>query len=257
MHKVAIILVILFGLSLVALFKFYTVLPRELEEFKKTEFSTDIVGKARQVGLEARQSVVLLKGGSDKPEERGGGTGWFIARGLIVTNGHNIEASGGKIIGQMPNGDTFETEVVNYRTIPDIGLLKTSYTKAPPLPLGSSRDLKGGQALVQVGHPAGFGEWAIMLGPYVKKGDEKKGFGLLSLIPTREGVSGSPVLTLDGKVVGMTSGGTTEASTSDRFIPQGPSTVYQSFPENELTTHDPIEVILQYVKEWTGKSLDK
>lgn len=223
-------------------------------EYEKGTFTPEIVEKARQVGLEARDSVVLLDIRGPKPEEEfgtGQGTGWFIDKGLIATAGHNVDTKGARIKGRLLNGDTFDLEVVNSKLEPDIALLRTDYTKAPFLSLGSSKELKVGQPLVMIGHPGGIGEWIISLGPKLEKKEGQGGSTLSARIPLREGNSGSPVLTLDGKVVGLVTGGGYEVNVAEPEEKAG-TEVYQSFPTETHNSIEPIEVISKYVKEWQG-----
>lgn len=223
-------------------------------EYEKGTFPPEVVEKARQVGLQARDSVVLLDIQGPKPEEEfgtGGGTGWFIDKGLVATAGHNVDTKGAKITGRMLSGDRFDLEVITSKLEPDVALLRTDYTKAPPLSLGSSKELKIGQPLVMVGHPGGIGEWIISLGPKVEKPEGQEGPALSARIPSRQGNSGSPILTLDGKVIGLVTGGGYEVNVAEPEEKAG-TEVYQSFPIETHNSIEPIEVISEYVSKWRG-----
>ncbi len=218
---------------------------------EESKFSPEIVEQAREVGLQARKSVVVLA----VPFESGsgGGTGWFLENGIIITNEHVVAnlKDGSVITGYTLDGDTFRAQVINYSVIPDIAVLRTDYTNAPPLPVGSSNELTPGQPLVQVGHPGGIGNWVISLGGYVSmEGDSFRGD-----VPGRPGVSGSPILTLDGKVVGLTNGSTpaepSEANFAGPGTPPSNSEVVQSFSmPATYSTHSSIELVLEKVAEW-------
>jgi len=159
---------------------------------------------------------------------------------------------GSVITGYTLDGDTFSAQVINSSVDHDIAVLRTDYTNAPPLPVGSSKELTPGQPLVQVGHPGGIGNWVISLGGYVSmEGDSFRGD-----VPGRPGVSGSPILTLDGKVVGLTNGSTpaepSEANFAGPSTPPSDSEVYQSILElAQYSTHITIDTVLQKVAEWT------
>ncbi len=220
----------------------------------ESEFSQEIVEKARAVGIEARKSVVYLEV-TTIDGRSGQATAWFLERGLLITSGHVFEDVEGAVTikGHTIDGDTFSVEVIYSSLIPgDIAILRTDYTKAPPLPVGSSGGLKEGDPLVQVGHPGEMGNWVITLGGFVNGGGNSVLFGT---VPGVGGVSGSPVLTLDGKVVGMTSGFTpVEKGLIGSWTPPSNSKVYLSLEElrpSMLSTHEPIELVLEQVAEWT------
>jgi hypothetical protein len=78
---------------------------------------------------------------------------------------------------------------------------------------------------------------------------------ILGDVPGRPGVSGSPILTLDGKVVGLTNGGTdvepAEGYLAGPGTPPSNSEVYQSLPMPAMySTHSSIELVLEKVAEW-------
>lgn len=216
---------------------------------EESEFSAEIVEQAREVGLQARKSVVVL----EVPLEFGssGGTGWFLENGLIITNEHVVANAEGVITGYTLDGDTFSAQVINSSVDHDIAVLRTDYTNAPPLPVGSSKELTPGQPLVQVGHPGGFGNWVISLGGFVSM----EGEAFRGDVPGMSGVSGSPILTLDGKVVGLTNGSTPAEPPEEYRGPGTPpsnSEVYQSISMlAQYSTHITIDIVLQKVAEWT------
>lgn len=178
-------------------------------------FPADTLDRGRKVGLEARSSVVTLEI-LEEGFSAGQATAWFVDDGYLFTNAHNVFPVGpdSEFECVTQDGDRFDVEVVELfeDMQPDVALLRTGYTGATTLPLADVDGLAAGQPLVQVGHPGEVGYWVISMGRFIEgRPNETRGgteyTELTSVVPGRPGVSGSPVLTLDGAVVGMTHGG--------------------------------------------------
>ncbi|MFC4358713.1 trypsin-like peptidase domain-containing protein [Halobium salinum] len=208
-------------------------------------------GRARQEGLEARPGVVYLE--IDRGGGRyGAGTGWVLDEGRIVTNGHVVGAATDVTCYTLA-GERLEVEVVGTSQRPDVALLATDDPVPATLPTGSSDDLESDQPLVQVGHPGGVGYWVISLGR-LRRG---RGFGfvggdqLVSTVPSAQGSSGSPLLNLDGEVVGLTYAGVPETTRRPGSAPE-PSDprVRESFEVDTDSLHVPVETVLETVADW-------
>lgn len=221
--------------------------PRAKEPTAEANFSPEVLAQARAVGHEARDSVVLLRKKSDDPAEGGGvGTAWFVSPTILATAGHSVE-KGLRAEAETLDGKTFTVEGLGRSLIPDMGAFKAIGFEGRPLPLGDSKKIRPEQPLVQVGHPGRIGQWVISLGKAVE-GWDGRGEWFLSNVPTEGGASGSPVLTLEGEVVGITSGSTGGALPEGA---RGSDQVYLSFPEAEsLTTHTPVERLTEKLKQW-------
>lgn len=207
------------------------------------EFDDDVRAMAREVGLAARESVVRVSNTVD----RGRGTGWVLDDGYVVTNAH-IAAGGIEHEVRTFDGETVPATRVGYtRDLdPDVALLEAPALDVAPLPTGTSSELEQGDPLVQVGHPAQVGAWILALGRFV---DRLPAFDwLLSDIPTDRGNSGSPLVTLAGDVVGMTSGST---RTDDRRDYTRSERVFTEYPEQEeLATANPVETVRDAAAGW-------
>lgn len=164
------------------------------------------VTRAEQVAQTVMDSVLFLDTG------RGTGTAWFIEPGHVITNSHNVadsqtgEAYDGDLTGYLPDGTsislTLEAHVPSMR--PDLAYLTTDYTEVAGLDLATSSTLQLGEPLVMVGHPGGVGEWVVSMGLLVERHGGHDGiYELRTTVPGRQGNSGSPVLTLDGDVIGI------------------------------------------------------
>ena len=149
-------------------------------------------------------------------------------------------------------GDTYEaTQLGAVESMqPDVAALTINPPEAgsaTTLATGDSSTLERGDPLIQVGHPGSVGWWAISLGAYLSQHDAHSWF--LSTTPTLRGNSGSPVVTSDGAVVGLTSGETwaADAMTDYRDVE---NTVFRRYPSNTRTTHVPIETVETTISNW-------
>ncbi|WP_162224457.1 S1C family serine protease [Halorussus amylolyticus] len=218
--------------------------PNDGESADESEFSGDIREMARRVGTEIQQSVVEISfdGG------RGGGTGWFLDDGHIVTNSH-IARQTETVQFETFGGETGTAERVGYHPdmTPDLALLETDVSGVPSLSKGDSSTLEAGQPLVIVGHPGRVGKWVISLGAFQ---EYREGIDwLLTDAPTNQGNSGSPLVTLDGNVVGCVSGTTYPNGRPEGIVRS--ETVFEEFPDPEkLATANPIETVEKWVAEW-------
>lgn len=225
----------------------------------------EVVSDAEAVGEAGRESVVHLDL-RDGGVSTGHATGWFVDEGVIATNAHNVQlglATTEEIRGVTPDGQTFETSVLGFvdGLSPDVAVLGTDFTDAPPLPVRRDAELEGGQPLVQIGHPGGFGNWVIGAGRFAGRSEPSESFGppsveftgIVTSIPGLKGVSGSPVLDLDGEVVATTTGGSDvdyrEFADPVRVAPER---VFDT-PISPImaSEHVDVDVTLELVDRWT------
>lgn len=208
----------------------------------ETEFTRATRERASEVGTSVRESVVVLRDGNR------GGTGWFVGEGEIVTNAHVADGSRTLSVETF-DGATGTGERVGYHEElqPDLALLETDLS-VPPLSLGSLDDLSRGDPLVTVGHPGRLGQWILSLGRYLRVLDGID--WLLSTVPTRNGNSGGPLVTLDGDVVGVVSGATT-GTAGNRPDYSRNETAYTELPEiAEQTTSVPVDTLEASLSDW-------
>ena len=215
--------------------------PPELDGFSDAELD-----RATSLGAEVREAVAVLRG-----ESGAGGTAWFLDDGRLLTNSHVV--AGNEDFEAWPiDGDSFEPELAgasDYLDSPyhDVAVLETEFSPTNRLSLGESDSVEAGQPLVQVGHPFGIGNWVVSIGRYVERGH---GETLLTSVPSLSGNSGAPLLTLDGEVVGITTGGVPrERRGSGRPEPVDLK-VHEEFTDYEWTTHDATSIIRRYVEEF-------
>ena len=150
---------------------------------------------------------------------QGAGTGFVISSdGQIATNAH-VVADATKIEVEFSDGSTAPATVLGVDRTDDLAVVKVDKTGLTALPLGKSSDLRIGEPVVAIGNALD-----LTGGPTATEGivsaldrtiDTNDGEHLTHLVQTdaaiNPGNSGGPLLTLDGKVVGINSAGTKDA----------------------------------------------
>lgn len=221
--------------------------PGEDPPAVSSEFSDGTVRRARETGHEVRRAVVKLE--REVGKGRSGGTGWIVdaERGHIVTNSHVVSEAATYSVETF-DGDTGTAERVGYHRDlqPDVALLETDLDGLTELPTGDPAALETGDPLVTVGHPGSVGDWIVSLGRFQQF---RKGMDLLlSTVPTDEGNSGGPLVTLDGTAVGVVSG---SLSADDERLSK-PDRVFTELPRVEgPTTATDAGTLRESIEEWT------
>lgn len=210
---------------------------------------------ARAVGLRARPAVVVLQ----PVDGATSGTAWFLEGGHLVTNAHVLDELPGEAIeARTIDGRTADVAVARRRATPDLALLSAGIEPPATLQPGDSSCLTAGQPLVQIGHVR-LGYWTVSIGRFRRRVDLDGRQWLLSDLPTMRGNSGSPVLTLDGEVVGMTFGSVPKRGTNPDEAPTpGSTAVYASYPRDQIehAGHLAIETVLEHLELWTESTGD-
>ncbi|KMQ91173.1 serine protease [Lasius niger] len=135
------------------------------------------------------------------------GSGFLIsADGYVVTNFHVVSGAT-KVSVQLDNGRSYSAKIVGKDSKTDVALLKIKPDAALPyLELGESEELNPGQWIVAVGDPYGLGG-TVTAGIVSAMGRDLHSGAYNDFIqldaPINRGNSGGPLLTLNGKVVGM------------------------------------------------------
>lgn len=214
-------------------------------------FSTAVRRRAREVGAAGRSAVVVLQ----PVDGAASGTGWFLAGGHLLTNDHVIEElGGGPLEAHTLDGSRFPVSIEHRSDAPDLAVLAADIEPPSTLQAGDSTALEPGQPLIQIGHVR-LGYWTISVGRFRRRVERANGAWLLTDLPTMRGNSGSPVLTLDGEVVGLTFGDVPKAGTGpvERPTP-GSTAVYTSYPRHrvEYAGHLAIETVRQAIERWAG-----
>lgn len=148
-------------------------------------------------------------------EEEGGGTGFIITSdGLILTNKHVVSDSEAEYTVITSDGVSYVAQVKALDPINDLAILQIDAQGLPVVELGKSDDLKIGQRVVAIGNALNEYQNTVTLGVIsavdrtISAGD---GMGnneqLENMIQTdaaiNPGNSGGPLVSLDGRVIGI------------------------------------------------------
>lgn len=203
------------------------------------EFSEAVRRKAKRLGHRVRKSVVKVTDA--------GGTGWVVSEGSVVTNSHVVSESRSHRIETF-DGRTASATRVGFQPdlYPDLALLDVDLETPPPLPTSPPPDVTKGDPVVAVGHPHPVGDWVVSLGRYDRYDPLTE--WIIADLPIASGSSGSPLVAMDGTIVGCVSGTTPDGGTErlDR-----PNAVHTSFSERtDAATAVPAETIETWVSKW-------
>ncbi|WP_435156680.1 S1 family peptidase [Haladaptatus sp. DFWS20] len=206
------------------------------------EFSQTTRNRATSLGKTVQRSVVRITTAS------GGGTGWSIDDGYILTNSHIVRETSTVDIETFDERTGIATRVGFHRDLfPDIALLEIDIDPPPSLSMRTDAPIATGEPVLAVGHPKSVGNWVISLGRY-NTYDARSNW-IRAEIPTGDGNSGSPLLTMDGNVAGCINGTSPETHPPGRV--DRPETVYTAYPkEVPVATATPAETIAKWLREW-------
>jgi serine protease Do len=135
------------------------------------------------------------------------GSGFIIsADGYIVTNNHVVK-NATSVSVTLDDGTTLKAKVVGHDAGTDLALLKVKpSSKLSFIGLGESDDVQPGQWVIAVGNPFGLGG-SVTAGIVSARGRDIGDGPYDSFIqvdaPINRGNSGGPLITQDGKVVGV------------------------------------------------------
>jgi S1-C subfamily serine protease len=143
------------------------------------------------------------------PRGTGSGFIWDDA-GHVVTNFHVIEGASEARV-KLADGRSFRAALVGASPAHDIAVLKigVGFKRPPPVPIGTSHDLKVGQKVFAIGNPFGL-DWTLTTG-IVSALDRslgaENGRTIEHLIQTdaaiNPGNSGGPLLDSAGRLIGI------------------------------------------------------
>jgi S1-C subfamily serine protease len=164
----------------------------------------------KELNHRARGSVVLLKNLDAGGHEVAEGTGFVIEGGYILTNHHVVDGAS-RMQAVLPDKSVLELPgVLAQDAEHDLAILKAPANHLMPLPLVRPGPTEPGERVVVLGNPMGFASSLSdgIVSAYRENGiDEEpdfiKGPLLQITAPISHGSSGSPVMNLNGEVVGV------------------------------------------------------
>lgn len=133
---------------------------------------------------------------------------WTDEQGFILTNNHVVE-NGQKIVVHLIDKRNFEAQIVATDSLSDLAILKVKEKNLPMAELGDSSKLKVGQPVVAIGNPYKFENTVTtgVISALARNIQVDKSRMLVGVVQTdaaiNPGNSGGPLVTLDGKVVGI------------------------------------------------------
>ncbi len=144
------------------------------------------------------------------PQGTGSGIIWDNA-GHVLTNFHVIQGASEATI-RLADGRKFRASLVGVSPDHDIAVLRigVAFRRPPPIPIGTSHDLKVGQRVFAIGNPFGL-DWTLTTGIVSALDRSLRAStgsgGVQHLIQTdaaiNPGNSGGPLLDSSGRLIGM------------------------------------------------------
>jgi len=144
------------------------------------------------------------------PRGTGSGFIWDDA-GHVVTNFHVIRGASEATV-KLADGRDYQAVLVGASPAHDIAVLKigVGFKRPPPVPIGTSHDLKVGQKVFAIGNPFGL-DWTLTTGIISaldrSLSDDRGGPSIEHLIQTdaaiNPGNSGGPLLDSAGRLIGI------------------------------------------------------
>lgn len=227
-----------------------TRLESEIEELEgqlaeldpEQHLSDEELETALSLGTELREAVGRVASSTNAA------TGWHIGDGDWVTVDHVFGATADS--SESPAIETFSKEVLSGSRGEGDRELDLRVVESDPVDAKVDHtDFEApapGDAVFSIGHPTNVGRWIIAAGRF-EKADELRGETRYLLdIPTHSGNSGSPVFTLDGEFVGITTHATTDGDEYDQ-----PDRLFTDFNGyNPFALVLPGETVAEKLDDW-------
>lgn len=156
----------------------------------------------RDIYDEAKDAVVLIIARDSNGTPLSSGTGFYFRKRLLATNFHVVDGAADLLVKEIGTGRKFTTKTIrSYSRDLDVAIVETPHD-GKPLIISNLSDVDVGAKVAVIGNPRGLtGTLSSGIVSGVRPVDNLKIYQITA--PISPGSSGGPVLTDDGKVLGI------------------------------------------------------
>ncbi|GEM_PF-1905646 len=188
-------------------------------------FPVSRIEEVRELASGLRDSVLIFSQYTEIASGSWGGgiaTAFLIEPDLAVTNSHNIRGLDGSLRGGQINlltfqGKSIKASLVGDNADADVALLRLEKSLSlPTLKWGNADSIRVEDPIFTIGNPGMMGSWVTHIGLINHIDDTGVYTEIHFSAPCQKGCSGSPIFNMNGEVVGVLFGASTE---DERHLP--------------------------------------